>query len=257
MVKHKDALHALESTLRERESEGSILDNDFFDGSCDRWAMAISELSRARDKGRILDIGAWNGMFCGALQRFGYSVAALDWGQPMSDSYWQEKGIEWHNCQIEADPIPFPDNEFMGVYMGQILEHFTYSPRKPFSEIKRVLKPGGILVVDVPNVGEFHNFYRLIRGRNILYDYKRHYIDDEPIFYKGLPYFNRHNREFTPHDLMVLAESSGFQVIKVSYIRSRRYRKYGLRRLEVPFTALRDVIPLFRKSLMLTAQKPS
>jgi len=164
-------------------------------------------------------------------------------------------GIEWHQCNIEADLLPFPDCEFSGVYMGQLMEHFTYSPRKPLQEIKRVLKAGGLLVIDAPNVGELHNFYRLIRGKNILWDYKKHYIDAEPIFYKGLPYFDRHNREFTANDLRVLAESCGFEVVRTAYIRSARHGLKGFRRFEIPFTYLRDLIPLFRKSVMLVARK--
>lgn len=256
MISHKEAVKALLATYREKADEKSLGSEDYFWGSYDRWALAISELSRVSAKGRILDIGAWDGLFCTACKKVGFSTAAVDWGQPMTDSFWREKGIEWHNVHIEADALPFPDNEFMGVYMGQVLEHFTYSPRKPFGEIRRVLKPGGVVVVDVPNVGEWHNFYRLIRGKNILYDYKKHYIDEDPIVYKGMSYFCRHNHEFTWDDLRALAESCGFQVIKVAFIRSRRHGEKGFRRIEVPFSALRDVIPLFRKSLMLTAKKP-
>jgi len=180
----------------------------------------------------------------------------LDWQRPLEEGVWKKLGIEWHQCQIEADPIPFPDHTFTGVVMGQILEHFTYSPRRTLMEVRRVLKPGGLLIVDVPNVGELHNYYRLIRGKNILYDYKKHYIDYEPVIYKGRPYFERHNHEFTPRDLRALAETCGFEVVRVAYIRSRRYGKRGFRRLEVPFTALRDLVPRFRNSLMLTAQNP-
>jgi SAM-dependent methyltransferase len=258
MIIRKEAERALVSTFNERKAEGSLLDpsGDYFNGSCNRWGLAISELSRASERGKILDIGAWEGVFGCALRKLGYDVGAVDHGQPMPSAFWESKGIDWKQCHVEADPLPFDDCEFTGVYMGQVLEHFTYSPKKPFLEIRRVLKPGGILVVDVPNISEWHNFYRLIRGKNVLYDYKEHYIDHEPEFYKGLPYFIRHNREFTRDELRVLAESTGFEVIKVSYIRSVRKGKKGFRRLEVPFSALRDVIPLFRKSLMLTARKP-
>lgn len=257
MISYKNALAALQETYRERVAEGTLLDEDYFLGSYDRWSMAIQELSRTGSSGKILEIGAWDGILCCASKKLGYSVAAVDINQPMDDdSIWQRYGIEWRQCNVEADPLPFPDDHFAAVYMGQVLEHFTYSPRGSFEEIRRILAPGGILVVDVPNVGELHNFYRLLRGKNILYDYKKHYIDDDPFFYKGLPYFNRHNREFTRDELRVLAETCGFEVIRVVYIRSRRHGKRGWRIIEIPFTALRDLIPLFRKSLMLTAMKP-
>ncbi|RLB32239.1 MAG: hypothetical protein DRH11_12165 [Deltaproteobacteria bacterium] len=257
-ITRKQALGALFDSFQERIAEGSLHphSHDYFLGCCDRWSLAIEELSRNPERGRVLDIGANDGLFCGALLKLGYSAAAIDLHPLADDSVWEKLGVEFHQCHVEADPLPFEDNYFMGVTMGQLLEHFTYSPLKPFAEIRRVLKPGGILVVDVPNVGELHNHYRLIRGKNILWDYKTHYIDDEPYYYKGRPYFNRHNREFTAGELRVLAESCGFEVVRVAYIRSRRLGKKGLRRMEIPFSALRDLVPVFRKTIMLTARKP-
>ena len=258
VISYRKAKRILADVFQKRCAEGTLLSEseDYYYGSADRWALAISYFSRYAQKGKVLDIGAWDGFFCCSLIAAGFSAAGIDWGQPMTEDFWKAKKIEWADCNIEADPIPFGNNTFSGIYMGQVLEHFTYSPKKPFLEFYRVLKPGGILIVDVPNIGEWHNFYRLIRGKNILYDYKMHYIDDEPKFYKGLPYFIRHNREFTRNELRVLAETHGFEVIRADYINSRRLTKKGWRKLEIPFTALRDVIPLFRKSIMLVARKP-
>lgn len=256
-ITYKEAFNALRSCYQERTAEApsNPASEDYFYGCCDRWSMAIEELSRTPVNGPILDIGAHEGFVCSALVKLGYSAAALDFEHHAEKSVWAKLGVEWGQCHIEADPIPYPNEHFSGVYMGQLLEHLTYSPRKPFKEIWRVLKPNGLLVVDVPNVGEWHNYYRLIRGKNILWDYRKHYLDYEPYFYKGRPYFDRHNHEFTPAELRTLAETCGFSVEQLRYIRSRRYGKQGLRRLEIPFTALRDIIPIFRKGIMLTARK--
>jgi SAM-dependent methyltransferase len=256
-ITYKEAFGALMTIFENRRSRGSIdpTSEEYFYGCCDRWCMAMEELSRSLGKGSILDIGAHEGFLCGALVKLGYSAAALDFESHLEESVWSELGVEWRQCHIEGDPIPYPDEHFNGVYMGQLLEHFTYSPRRPCEEIRRVLKPGGLLVVDVPNVGEWHNFYRLMRGKNILWDYKKFYIDCEPYVYKGRPYFDRHNREFTCGELRTLAETCHFEVLSVRYIRSRRYNKRRLRAMERPFTALRDLIPIFRKGIMLTARK--
>ena len=261
-ISKKGAVEALLAVLDQRTRDGSLHPEsaDYFYGSYDRWSLVIAEISKVHRYGKILDIGAWDGIFLCTLKKLGYEVAAVDWfkikGDIINESLWQRLGIECHNINIEADPLPFHDCEFSGVYMGQVLEHFTYSPFKPMKEILRILKPGGLLILDVPNVGELHNFYRLIRGKNVLYDYKKHYIDDQPFFYKGLPYFERHNREFTADDLRVLAQTCGFELVGVAYIRSVRRNKKGFRRIEIPFSYVRDLIPLFRKSLMLVAKKP-
>jgi SAM-dependent methyltransferase len=256
-VSYREAFQALLSSFQERMVFGGLNPDtqDYFYGSLERWSMAIEELSGNPGRGPVLDIGAHEGFLCRALVKLGYSVFALDLLSPIDESVWRRLGVEWRQCHIEADPIPFQDGYFTGIYMGQLLEHFTYSPRKPFQEIRRVLKPGGLFVVDVPNAGEWHNYYRLIRGKNILWDYKKHYVDYEPSFYKGRPYFERHNHEFTPNELRSLAEACQFEVERIAYIRSRRYGKKGMRSFEIPFTALRDLIPNFRKSIMLTATK--
>jgi predicted SAM-dependent methyltransferase len=49
--------------------------------------------------------------------------------------------------------IPFPDNEFDAVYHSHVLEHFPRSQALPFlNECFRVLKPGGILRVVIPDL---------------------------------------------------------------------------------------------------------
>ena len=257
MIGYGQAFQALMSAFQEREAWGAVAAStrDYFFGSLDRWSVAITELSGGPGRGPVLDIGAYEGFFCRALVKLGYSACAADVVSPIEKSVWVRLGVEWRPCHIEADPIPFPDGHFTGVYMGQLLEHFTYSPRKPFHEIRRVLQPGGLFVVDVPNAGEWHNHYRLIRGKNVLWDYQKHYVDYEPSFYKGRPYFERHNHEFTLGELRSLAESCQFDVERVVHVRSRRHGKKGLRRLEIPFTALRDLIPHFRKAIMMTAKK--
>jgi hypothetical protein len=64
----------------------------------------------------------------------------------------------------------------------------------------------------------------------------------------------RHNREFTKEELELLLQSSGFQKYKVSFLKSRRYRE-GVERMRSMGTAIKDLIPSFRKSLIAFAYK--
>jgi len=57
-------------------------------------------------------------------------------------------------------PIPFEDKTFDAVYHSHILEHFTRSEAKPFlQECLRVLRPGGVLRVVVPDLEQIAREY--------------------------------------------------------------------------------------------------
>ncbi len=49
-----------------------------------------------------------------------------------------------------ADGIPFPDGTFDNVFIIEVLEH-VHNPWNALSEMRRVLRPNGVLVVSVPN----------------------------------------------------------------------------------------------------------
>jgi hypothetical protein len=52
----------------------------------------------------------------------------------------------------------------------------------------------------------------------------------------------------------MLLEEAGFRKIEVTFLKSRRYRE-GLERLRSLGSALRDVVPSLRKSLIAFAEK--
>ena len=54
-------------------------------------------------------------------------------------------------CRVESfDEIPFPDGEFDVVYLMQVFEHLR-DPRRFMQELSRILKPGGVLHLALPN----------------------------------------------------------------------------------------------------------
>lgn len=61
-----------------------------------------------------------------------------------------KKGVLSHNL---LEGIPFSENEFDVIYHSHLLEHFSKSDGKKFiKECYRVLKPGGIIRIAVPNL---------------------------------------------------------------------------------------------------------
>jgi hypothetical protein len=95
----------------------------------------------------------------------------------------------------------------------------------------------------------------MLRGQNITYDYAEHYLYAEPILYRDRSFYPlRHNREFTRAELILLLSESGFHNIHVTFLKSRRWRT-GLQQLQSIATALKDLVPSFRKSLIGWATK--
>lgn len=107
--------------------------------------------------------------------------------------------IQYTNCNIEERQLPFPDDFFDWVVFCEVLEHMTNDPLRSLKELKRVLKPGGRLILTTPNAARIENMMAFIEGRNI-YD---------P--YSGYGPYGRHNREYTRHELHLLMEHCGFE----------------------------------------------
>jgi SAM-dependent methyltransferase len=226
---------------------------DVFKGSVDRFCDIAVAL---RDAHRVLDVGAGHGLLLSFLRELGHECHALDVrDQPAAHPDIYDKGMTFHLCNVEVDPIPYPDASFDAVVCCQVLEHFSHSHLPAMKEIYRVLRPGGIVEVDVPNAVSFRNRSRMLRGKHITYDYEAHYLYATPILYKGMSFFpKRHNREFTRLDLDILLRAAGFREVDVRFLRSRRYRE-GFDRIRSIGTAVKDLVPSFRKSLIAFAVK--
>lgn len=226
--------------------------DDTFRGSIDRFcdiALAF------RDSPRVLDAGSGNGLLLALLKMLGHEVYAIDLFDNSNADVYVRHTIPFQICNIEADSLPFESDFFDAVSCCQALEHFTHSHLPPVMEMRRVLKGGGVIELDVPNATGFRNRSRMLRGKHITYDYKKHYLYEKPVIYKGREYYpGRHNREFTRAELELLLSEAGFREIDVRFLKSRRYRT-GLESLKSIGTALKDAIPPLRKSLIAFARK--
>ncbi|MBI1276293.1 methyltransferase domain-containing protein [bacterium] len=73
------------------------------------------------------------------------------------------KGIDARAADIEREVFPFPDTSMDTVIINQVLEHL----KEVFfvlSEASRIIKPGGTLIIGVPNLAAWHNRLMLLAG---------------------------------------------------------------------------------------------
>jgi len=78
-------------------------------------------------------------------------------------------GLNFSNqYQGSFEQMDFADDFFDTVYLGQVFEH-TWKPKQALDECYRVLKPGGVLILDTPNVYSLSRILRyLFTGRDII-----------------------------------------------------------------------------------------
>lgn len=223
-----------------------------FFGSIDRFCdIAVA----FRHSPRVLDIGSGNGLLLAILKLLGHEVHGVDFFDRQSEDIYVKHGVPFTVCNAEADPLPFAADSLDAVSCCQALEHFTHSHLPAVLEMKRVLRTGGVIELDVPNATSFRNRSRMLRGKHITFDYREHYLRAKPVVYKGREYYpDRHNREFTRAELELLLREAGFRDVDVRFLKSRRYRT-GLDRLKSVGTALKDLAASLRKSLIAFAHK--
>lgn len=125
---------------------------------------AFKDLGAPIDKDQtILDFGCGEGRMIYHFRKLGYKAFGMDVVQPLSDTHLRmtrERLRKPREDVIRVDEtgrIPFPDNYFDLVYSWEVMDH-VQNHELAFSEIRRVLKPGG------KSLHYFPSRYRLLEA---------------------------------------------------------------------------------------------
>ncbi len=96
--------------------------------------------------GRVLDVGCGRGDQLHGFRTLGFDVVGIDAESPSGEPF------EYYKCDIVSENFPIADHSVDVVIMKSVIEHLYYF-QLPFifSQIKRVLKPGGVLIVLTPD----------------------------------------------------------------------------------------------------------
>lgn len=152
-----------------------------------RRKLALSLLAKFGPKqGKLLDLGCGTGAF---LSQAPDSFHAF--GLDFSDhavNFCAERNLK-DIVQADAQNLPFSDSEFNAVVTLDTLEHVP-NDAQAISEICRVLRPGGVAIINVPA-------YKWLWGPH-----------DVALM---------HFRRYTQVQLVQLLQNAGFKILKSSY----------------------------------------
>lgn len=119
-----------------------------------KWLFLRSDLARMRRLvpagGRILDVGTGVGEDAAFLRdRGAWQVQATDASEFAAAQAQKHFGLSVLVGRLES--LGLPDAAYDVVRMRYVLSH-VHSPRRELAEVRRILKPGGWLVLWVPNI---------------------------------------------------------------------------------------------------------
>lgn len=163
---------------------------------------------------RILEMGSYLQITPALKTRLGYGeVRGCYYGPAgkVDERRVKSSTGECFRCDIELfdaekDHFPYADGYFSSVLCCELVEHLTEDPMHMMSEINRILRPGGHLVLTTPNIGSLRAIAAILSGYHPAFfpAYIRPRVPgEEPEA--------RHNREYTAREVALLLHYAGFE----------------------------------------------
>lgn len=191
----------------------------------------------------VLDVGGGQlALLCSKLWHDHATVVDLP-GPHMH--YMAKHGIDtkyWNLCQGDA---PF-NARFDFIFFSEVIEHLPIPAHIVLERLRKLLRPGGILLCTTPNFFRLRNLALMLLGRDFLENW--HYPDPNTSL--------SHVTEFSERRLAWQFERAGFPNRTVELVHMAHAPSNALLR---PFAWLGyplHLIPHFRDNLVVTAYAP-
>lgn len=158
-----------------------------------RRARAINIFFGSRP-GRILDIGCGRALMLQELKQQGWKCYGIEYSK-ISSEYARDISGVLIKIALDLPSCKFPEKHFDVVSLWHVFEHLK-NPTEVLKEIKKILKPEGVLLMEVPNFSSWQS--RMNGGKWIYLEAPRHLY------------------HFSKKGLVQFLDRAGFQKQKIS-----------------------------------------
>jgi 2-polyprenyl-3-methyl-5-hydroxy-6-metoxy-1,4-benzoquinol methylase len=132
----------------------------------------ITKAAENRTSLELLDVGCGSGTLLSLLKNRGFRVRGVDFSSEAAAIAKSENDIEVQVGSVED--VHFPDASFDVVTLFHVMEHVT-NPRRVLSEVSRILRPNGAVILQVPNIESWQ--FKMFGAQWYGLDIPRHVID--------------------------------------------------------------------------------
>jgi SAM-dependent methyltransferase len=116
--------------------------------------------------------------------------------------------VKFRQCDLEKDVLPFPDEHFDAIFFCHVLEHL-HSPYQVIHEIKRTLRPEGLIYIEAPSVRSlFLPSFSILRSKTP--------FGDDLNFYDNFT----HMHPLSKRALWAFTESCECHLLRLGYVRN-------------------------------------
>ena len=151
-------------------------------------------LGQPAEKIRLLDVGCSSGAFLHAAVKLGFRAEGIE-PAPKAAATAQTAGLKVHRGLLQE--AGYADGQFDAITLFEVIEHLQ-QPQELLKECRRILRPGGILLVGTGNTASWSMAAMGARWE-----------------YLHIAKHGGHVSFFNPGSIAFLAQQSGFSVAAV------------------------------------------
>ena len=189
-----------------------VVDEDYLASWDERAFMFrdhLVELKKYIEKGSLLDVGCYAGIFLSEAKKYGFDVTGIEPSTWAADYVRSKVGCTVYQGILEKYDLP--KNEFDIITIWDVIEHLS-DPRLSLKKAYEALKPGGYIAIATHDI---HSVFARVLG-------------------KKYPWLMRfHLVHFSPSTLSSLLRAVGFEIKDVIFYKKALSINYFLKRVGI------------------------